>query len=371
MENKVIGYIYKITNKINKKVYIGLTTKTIEERWKQHIITANGGGKDSNSIFKRAIRKYGKDNFIVEEIDREYESIDNLKQKEIYWIGYYHSYVGEENSLGYNSTRGGDLGTELQKIPIVQFDICSGKKIKEYSSIAEAQQEIKCRIEHIGEVNYSGGGFCFLKKENIQNLSDKEIKEKVHSLYPTLLYQLDKKTGKVLNIYRTAEEACEKLNYKSTGNIISCCLGNRIEADGYQWCYQRDKEKRINKPARDINTYKRPVIQYGMNGKPIQEWASITEAAINLKLQDSHISSCCNKKRQSCGQFQWRYKDDNISELKPLLQKRKVQCIETQEIFPTMNHAAKHFNYAPQTVKKSCMGEKINKEYHFQFYDGE
>ena len=371
MDNNIVGFIYKVTNIVNVKVYMVLTTKTIEERWKHHVPTARGNGKDSNCVFKRAIRKYGVKNFTIEEIDREYKSIDNLKQKEIYWIGYYHSYIGDKDSCGYNSTRGGDLGVECQKIPVVQFDICSGKKIKEYDSIAEAQQFINCRIENMGKTNYSNGGYCFLKKEDVYGLSEIEIQDKVHSLYPTLLYQLDKETGQVLNIYRTAEEACKKMNYKSPGNIINCCLGNRIEANGYQWCYQRDKEERINKPAREVNTYKRPVIQYGMNGKQIKEWLSITEAASALKLQDSHISSCCNHKRQSCGQYQWRYKEENISELKPVLQKRKVQCLETGEIFPTINHAAKYFNYAHQTIKKSCMGEKINKDYHFQFYDGD
>ena len=32
-----MGYIYQITNKINKKIYIGLTTKTIDKRWKEHV----------------------------------------------------------------------------------------------------------------------------------------------------------------------------------------------------------------------------------------------------------------------------------------------------------------------------------------------
>ena len=35
-----MGYVYKVTNLLNNKVYIGITTKTIEERWKCHIDTA-------------------------------------------------------------------------------------------------------------------------------------------------------------------------------------------------------------------------------------------------------------------------------------------------------------------------------------------
>ena len=40
-EKKPYGYIYKVTNTINVKVYIGQTTKTIEERWSKHIEKAN------------------------------------------------------------------------------------------------------------------------------------------------------------------------------------------------------------------------------------------------------------------------------------------------------------------------------------------
>ena len=62
--------IYKITNKINNKVYIGLTTQTVETRWKQHIQTAfSENHPDSQTIFKKAIRKYGPDNFKIEVID--------------------------------------------------------------------------------------------------------------------------------------------------------------------------------------------------------------------------------------------------------------------------------------------------------------
>ena len=45
--------IYKITNKINNKVYIGLTTQTVEKRWEQHLQAAfNDNHPDNQTIFK-------------------------------------------------------------------------------------------------------------------------------------------------------------------------------------------------------------------------------------------------------------------------------------------------------------------------------
>lgn len=101
-------YIYCITNKINNKKYIGLTTKTIEHRWKEHIAAANSTQSSKDFALHRAIRKYGIDNFIVEEIDTA-KTEEELKYKESYYIGKYNTF----GSNGYNMTYGGDLNEHL------------------------------------------------------------------------------------------------------------------------------------------------------------------------------------------------------------------------------------------------------------------
>ena len=76
-----MGYIYKVTSKINGKIYIGKTESSIEERWKSHLRASfNENHKDYNLAFHRAIRKYGEDNFIIEQIDSG--TGDILKEKE-------------------------------------------------------------------------------------------------------------------------------------------------------------------------------------------------------------------------------------------------------------------------------------------------
>lgn len=94
------GYIYKITNLINQKAYIGKTTNTIKERWGEHISESKSERAKNRPIY-RAINKYGVENFsieLIEEVD-----IKELSDKEIYWIGYYDTY-----NNGYNATLGGD-----------------------------------------------------------------------------------------------------------------------------------------------------------------------------------------------------------------------------------------------------------------------
>ena len=89
-------WIYKITNIQNNKVYIGQTIRPIEQRFKRHLSDALNNILDTH--FARAIRKYGKENFIIEQID-EAQTQDELNQKEQYWIKYYNSV-----NKGYNET---------------------------------------------------------------------------------------------------------------------------------------------------------------------------------------------------------------------------------------------------------------------------
>ena len=95
--------IYKITNKINNKCYIGQTIKTAEERWKEHQSHAFGSHpNDINKTLYQAIRKYGLKNFTFEVLQDNIETFEQLDKAEIYWIDYYNSFI-----KGYNETFGG------------------------------------------------------------------------------------------------------------------------------------------------------------------------------------------------------------------------------------------------------------------------
>lgn len=92
--------IYKITNTINNKSYIGQSTN-IEKRWNKHktIFTRKKECEYDYPLY-RAFRKYGLENFsfsVIEEC-----KVSELDEKEIFWIDYYDTYYN-----GYNQTLGG------------------------------------------------------------------------------------------------------------------------------------------------------------------------------------------------------------------------------------------------------------------------
>jgi hypothetical protein len=93
--------IYKITNLLNSKIYIGKDTKS------------NPNYYGSGSIIKRSIKKYGIENFTKEIIDRA-ETKEELAEKEKYWISYFNS---TNKDIGYNISSGGDGGDTISNNP--------------------------------------------------------------------------------------------------------------------------------------------------------------------------------------------------------------------------------------------------------------
>jgi len=100
-----LGVIYKITNQVNGKIYVGQTSQTIVRRWRRHIEHAASGRK---CAFHNAIRKYGPEAFskqILEECDPS-----ALNEREIYWIA---ELKAIQHDIGYNRTTGGQKGGKM------------------------------------------------------------------------------------------------------------------------------------------------------------------------------------------------------------------------------------------------------------------
>ncbi len=119
--------IYKVTSP-SGKYYIGQTTRTLEERKKQHHTLAN---RDNTLPFYRAIRKHN-DNLIWEIIDTA-STIEELNEKEVYWIAKYDTCHG----AGYNCTEGGG-----SNIPNAE----TRKKLSEQGKQREANKTVEEKV---------------------------------------------------------------------------------------------------------------------------------------------------------------------------------------------------------------------------------
>lgn len=159
------GKIYKITNKINGKVYIGQTVKSLKERFQRHCQSTSSKDKyHLNMVIKKAIKKYGKENFTIELIE-EVETT-RLDEREVYWISFYDSY-----NNGYNCTLGGQNGATRK---------CALSWDKE-NEVIEAKY-LGFSISEIGKAyNIDGTTVCnIFKRHNLKMPSKMNLEDRIN-----------------------------------------------------------------------------------------------------------------------------------------------------------------------------------------------
>lgn len=202
-----MAYIYKITNIINGKIYIGMTQRTVEERFQEHLKDSNRRTFEKRPLYD-AIRKYGKEAFIVETI----EETDFPDKREVYWIEYYQSF-----KYGYNATKGGDGK------PYLDYELIA-EVFKNTGSATKTSELIGCSADSVRRVvkNYNLGEYYHWN----------------HSNKPVNQYSLE---GEYIMTYGSAYEAAKAIgkitstSNGATSHISEVCRGKRKTAYGFKW----------------------------------------------------------------------------------------------------------------------------------------
>lgn len=203
-----MAYIYKITNDINNKVYIGKTEFSVEKRFSEHCKDAFREQKEQRPLYN-AMKKYGVEHFHIEEI----EETDNPEEREKYWIEYYGSF-----KYGYNATLGGD-----------------GRRYLDYDLVYALYKQGYNVTEIASKLGYSTGSCsCILHKYEIDS---QELVKRGREAICKVIIQKDKNTDEILNIFPSLKEACCFLGKQSSGHITDVCKGKRKTAYGYKWEY--------------------------------------------------------------------------------------------------------------------------------------
>ena len=144
--------IYKITNNVNGKIYIGGTNNSLETRWSRHLFKYKQGYQ--YPLYK-AIAEYGEDNFSKSVIE-ECSSLEEMNERERYWIAKLSSTNPE---IGYNVRAGGGIRRQSditkkkigqihkgkvseKRIPVLVYDL-NGDFIREFESIESASKTLE------------------------------------------------------------------------------------------------------------------------------------------------------------------------------------------------------------------------------------
>ena len=212
-----MAYIYKITNDINQKIYIGKTQFSLEKRFKEHCKDAFKRGNEKRPLYS-AIQKYGIEHFHIEEIE---ECLENeASEREKYWIEYFGTFKN-----GYNATKGGD------GLSYLDYDLV----VKTYEKMQNQKQVAK--LLQIDEQSVRE----ILKLRGVVRLSQKEV---MTQYYGKCIGMFDLKTQELLKTFSSATEAAEYLvqNNKAnsriatiSGHIRHVCNKKRKSAYSYYW----------------------------------------------------------------------------------------------------------------------------------------
>ena len=218
--------VYQHKNKINGKVYVGITSQKPEQRW-----GSQGCNYKSSPHFYSAIQKYGWDNFehniLFTELTKEQAC---LKEQEL--IKEYNSMNRE---FGYNSTSGGDIFTmnEETKQKISQAMIgnqnglghpCSEEKKEKISNAQKGRKFTEEHKQKLSEAAKNRHVPCSEEKKQI-------LKEKSHKK-PVYCEELDK-------IFESVQECGRQLGIPAT-NISKLCNGRGKTLKGYHLRYYND-----------------------------------------------------------------------------------------------------------------------------------
>lgn len=230
------GIIYKITNNINGKVYIGQTIRSVERRFVEHKTKDSACRK-----LNRAMDKYGKNNFSIEELvkAKTQEDLDRLEKK----------YIKQYDAInsGYNIREGGSNGkwhpesiekmrqsqiTRLAETTtgVYQFDL-RGNLIRKWRSEREILDETGWKVgDCLTNKRHMRYGFIWLRENNPELALQKSKKCRPKRR------KIIAEKGEEIKVFKSLAEASRQLKIDHSG--ISQAANGRLNTyKSYTWRY--------------------------------------------------------------------------------------------------------------------------------------
>ena len=245
-------YTYMVTNKINGKVYVG------SHSWDGEGIDKNYYG--SGTAIKRAVKKYGKENFQVEVL-YYYETVEECRADEERILTEYnvkdcpHSYNLKNSAIGWTSE---DMTEEhrkkiaqaqnYKKTPVVAID--KNNKVKIFESIIACARQLNLNPGNIynclnGRCK-TCGGYTFKYIEQLESGIYEGITEltlEPSKTAPTPVIAIQLSTGKI-RMFKSQSE-CSRVLGANYGHINDCLKGRLKSTGGYTFKYVEQLESGI------------------------------------------------------------------------------------------------------------------------------
>lgn len=290
---KEIKYtIYKLIDpETNEVRYIGLTFNTLKQRLKSHYSEKS---KSHKSNWVQKLRSKGLKP-IIESIESNISSYDEVCNKEIYYINKY-------KSEGHRLTNMASGGNKNKKM--------SDETRKKMSESAKNRKFKLVLSEETKKILSEKAKQRFKDNNEREKIRIKNKKYEANKTKQQKLQDIIKQNNKYVNKYDKnmnfikeypSIRNASKLNNIHVSNISKCCKHKVFSAGGFVWRYKGD-----NKPPKYKKIKK--VLQYDKNNKFIFEYENARKASLKTSICYSSIMSVCKGKRKSAGGFIWRYK---------------------------------------------------------------
>lgn len=361
--------IYKHTNKINGKVYIGQTCQDVNSRWGR-----NGQNYDPSYKFGKAIQKYGWNNFTHEIIEDNIPTQELANQKEIYYIELYQSYY-----FGYNMTKGGGgIINDAQNIGVYQIDI-NKNIVAHYKSIIDASKATNLLPQNIGACltnkQITAGGFYWLSDTIDTNniiLPKSKYKRDVISIEPN---------SNKISYYSCVQQASKETNTSYSG-ILLCCNKQAIMANNRYWVYLDEYddnwEPTVLSTKKCCEWFQKAIVCVETG----EVWGSITDCSIETGILTQNLSQNCCKQHKTAKNKHYAYLSEynenwlpaeeyNTDKRRAVSGRSKpVYCLETNEIYCSASEAGRQLNISNRLVSKCCIAEISQTHgYHFKYVE--